>query len=226
MQLPLSFHAGPEQCFADFIGQASVRTMLENVAEGNSTEYIFLAGSAGSGKTHLLRACVNRSLVLGRHAAYLPMQRLLNATADALDGFEQQQLVCIDDVHLIAGNKILEIALFHFFNRAKNAGTPLVFAANAMPAAIGFELPDLISRLEQSIRLNVDVLDESGKRQVILQRAKLRGLEIDEAVLDYLFSRVSRNLHTLSQLLEQLDKASLAAQRRLTIPFIKMVLNT
>lgn len=225
MQIPFSFKANSDQRFIDFIGQQSIRLMIESAAEGNCADYIFLTGSAGSGKTHLLLACVSHSLALGRRAAYIPMQRLFNATADAFDGFEQQLLVCLDDVHLIAGNKNLEIALFHFFNRAKAAGTQLVFSANAMPASIGFELPDLVSRLEQSIRLNLDVLDESGKRHVILQRARQRGLEIDEAVLDYLFTRVSRDLHTLSELLNRLDHASLAAQRRLTIPFIKMVLN-
>jgi DnaA family protein len=49
---------------------------------------------------------------------------------------------------------------------------------------------------------------------------------MDEVVLDYLFSRVSRDLHALSQLLDRLDHASLAAQRRLTVPFIKSVLNS
>ncbi len=225
MQIPFSFKAKSDLRFIDFIGQDSIRLMIESAAEGSCAEYIFLAGNVGSGKTHLLRACVSHSLALGRRAAYLPMQKMLNATAEVFDGFEQQQLVCLDDLHLIAGNKSLEIALFHFFNRAKTADTQLVFSANAMPASIGIELPDLISRLEQSIRLNVEVLDDSGKRQVILQRAKQRGLEIDDAVLDYLFTRVSRDLHTLSELLDRLDHASLAAQRRLTIPFIKMVLN-
>ena len=225
MQIPFSFKAKSDQRFIDFIGQEALRLMFESVAEGTHAEYIFLAGSAGSGKSHLLRACVSHSLALDRQAAYLPLKKMLLAPAEALEGFEQQGLVCLDDVHLIAGNKDAEIALFHFFNRAKAAGTQLVFSANTMPASIGISLPDLVSRLEQSVRLNVDVLDEPGKRQVILQRARQRGLEIDDAVLDYLFTRVSRDLHTLSQLLDRLDHASLAAHRRLTVPFIKTVLN-
>jgi DnaA family protein len=225
VQIPFSFKAKSDQRFIDFIGQESLRLMIESVAEGTHAEYIFLAGSAGSGKSHLLRACVSHSLALGRQAAYLPLKKMLLAPAEALEGFEQQGLVCLEDVHLIAGNIEAEIALFHFFNRAKASGTQLIFSANAMPASIGIGLPDLVSRLEQSVRLNVDVLDESGKRQVILQRARLRGLEIDEAVLDYLFTRISRDLHTLSQILDRLDHASLAAHRRLTVPFIKTVLN-
>ena len=224
MQIPFSFKARSDQRFIDFIGQEPIRLLFERVAEGKAEDHIFLTGATGSGKTHLLRACVGHRLALGLQAAYLPLRKMLHALPGALEGFEQQSLVCLDDVQALAGNSEAEIALFHFFNRAKAAGTRLVFAADAMPASLGIGLPDLVSRLEQSVRISIDVLDESGKRQVLLQRAHQRGLELDDAVLDYLFTRVSRDLHTLSQLLDRLDHASLAAQRRLTIPFIKTIL--
>lgn len=225
MQLPLSFKAQSDQRLIDFIGQQPLRLLIERAAEGLAEENIFLSGTQGSGKTHLLRACVSHSLALNHQAAYLPLDKVANFLSPALEGFEQQELLCLDDVQCIAGNHEAEIALFHFFNRAKAAGTRMLFAANDSPSSLGIVLPDLVSRLEQSIRLNVAVLDDAGKRQVLLQRAQGRGLELDETVLDFLFTRVSRDLHTLSQLLERLDHASLAAQRRLTVPFIKTVLN-
>lgn len=225
MQLPLSFKARSDQRFIDFIGQEPIRLLFERAAEGKAEDNIFLSGAPGSGKTHLLRACVSHRLALGHQAAYLPLAKMLHALPEALEGFEQQSLVCLDDVHVLAGNHEAEVALFHFFNRAKTFATQLVFSAHAMPTELGIGLPDLLSRLQQSVRLSLQVLDEEGKRQVLQQRAQLRGLELDEAVLDYLFTRVSRDLHTLSLLLERLDHASLAAQRRLTIPFIKTVLN-
>lgn len=224
MQIPFSFKARSDQRFIDFIGQEPIRLLFERAAEGKAEDHIFLTGATGSGKTHLLRACVGHRLALGLQAAYLPLRKMLHALPSALEGFEQHSLVCLDDVQALAENSEAEIALFHFFNRAKAAGTRLVFAADAMPALLGIGLPDLVSRLEQSVRISIELLDESGKRQVLLQRARQRGLELDDAVLDYLFTRVSRDLQTLSQLLDRLDHASLAAQRRLTIPFIKMIL--
>jgi DnaA family protein len=144
---------------------------------------------------------------------------------EVLEGYENRQLICLDDIHALAGQSDAELAVFHFFNRCKASGARLVFSGNSMPAALGIRLPDLVSRLEQGIRFPLEGLDDAGKRQVLLQRAKQRGLELDDAALDYLFTRVSRDLHALSSLLDRLDRASLSAQRRLTVPFIRSVLS-
>jgi DnaA-homolog protein len=224
-QLPLAFRPGQDQRFIDFLGQDAVRAAIEQLSEGQGRHDIILVGAAGAGKTHLLRAAAGHALATGRSAAYLPMAKLVPMLPDVMADFEGHALVCIDDVQALAGNREAEIALFHFFNRARAADCRLLFAAEAMPAALGLVLPDLVSRLEQGLRLSLDVLDEHGKRQVIARRAGNRGLQIDDAVLDYLFTRVSRDLHTLSAVLDRLDQASLAAQRRLTVPFVKSVLN-
>lgn len=224
-QLPLAFRPGQDQRFIDFLGQDAVRAAIEQLSEGQGRHDIILVGAAGAGKTHLLRAAAGHALATGRSAAYLPMAKLVPMLPDVMADFEGHALVCIDDVQALAGNREAEIALFHFFNRARAADCRLLFAAEAMPAALGLVLPDLVSRLEQGLRLSLDVLDEHGKRQVIARRAGNRGLQLDDAVLDYLFTRISRDLHTLSAVLDRLDQASLAAQRRLTVPFVKSVLN-
>ena len=231
-QLPLAFRAGQDQRFIDFLGQDAVRAAIEQLSEGQGRHDVILVGAAGAGKTHLLRAAAAHALATGRSAAYLPMARLVPMLPDVMADFDGHALVCIDDVQALAGNREAEIALFHFFNRARAEDCRLLFAAEAtevaaeaMPAALGFVLPDLVSRLEQGLRLSLDVLDEHGKRQVIARRAGNRGLQLDDAVLDYLFTRISRDLHTLSAVLDRLDQASLAAQRRLTVPFVKSVLN-
>ena len=224
-QLPLAFRAGQDQRFIDFLGLEAGRAAIEQLAEGQGRHDIPLVGATGAGKTHLLRAAAAHALATGRSAAYLPMAKLVPMLPDVMADFDGHALVCIDDVQALAGNREAEIALFHFFNRARAEDCRLLFAAEAMPAALGFVLPDLVSRLEQGLRLSLDVLDEHGKRQVIARRAGNRGLQLDDAVLDYLFTRISRDLHTLSAVLDRLDQASLAAQRRLTVPFVKSVLN-
>jgi len=56
------------------------------------------------------------------------------------------------------------------------------------------------------------------------ERAQRRGLALDEAALEWLLRRVGRDLAGLTALLDQLDRASLAAQRRITVPFLRMTL--
>lgn len=224
-QLPLAFRTGSDQRFIDYQGQEGLRSAVEAIADGDVGHTLFLAGASGSGKTHLLRAAVNHAAALSQTAAFVPCARMRAQLPQILEGLETHQLVCLDDIQAIAGDRDAEVALFHFYNRAIAHHCRLLFAATDMPAQCGLQLPDLVSRLEQSVRMPVSVLDEAGKRSVLARRAVQRGLQLDDAVMDYLFSRVSRDLQSLTDLLNRLDHASLAAQRRLTIPFIKSVLD-
>jgi DnaA family protein len=85
-------------------------------------------------------------------------------------------------------------------------------------------LPDLRSRLSQCTRIALAPLDDDGRRAVLRERAQRRGLLLDEAVLEWLLKRVGRDLAGLTGLLDRLDRASLAAQRRVTVPFLRKVL--
>jgi DnaA family protein len=85
-------------------------------------------------------------------------------------------------------------------------------------------LPDLRSRLGQCTQVPVPALDEPARRAVLRRRAERRGLLLDDAVLDFLFRRFGRDLGTLTALLDRIDRASLAAQRRITVPFLRGLL--
>jgi len=71
---------------------------------------------------------------------------------------------------------------------------------------------------------HIHELDEQGRAQALQLRAAQRGLQLPQETLDYLMKRLPRDLHTLFRILDELDEASLAAQRRLTIPFIRAAL--
>ena len=67
-------------------------------------------------------------------------------------------------------------------------------------------------------------LDEAQTRAVLRQRAEARGLVLGDEVLDFLLARFSRDLGSLTQLLEQLDGYALRTRRALTIPLVKAML--
>ena len=225
-QIPLALKFPTDQQFTAFVGQGELRALVEAVATDERSDWLFLAGPAGSGKTHLQLAACAEARKRGQEAAFLPLASLAGRLQDALVGQNRAGLICLDGLEAIAGNREDEVALFHFHNAARQSAARLIYSASAMPAALPFVLPDLVSRLEQCTRLVLEPLDEAGRREVLRQRAARRGLELDDAVLDYLFRRVGRDLGSLTALLDRLDRASLAAQRRITVPFLRAVLES
>jgi DnaA family protein len=100
----------------------------------------------------------------------------------------------------------------------------VLYTARGIPDDIGLDLPDLRSRLQQCLRVMLDPLDEAGRRDVLRERAQRRGLVLEDAALEWLLTRTDRDLGALVALLDRLDRASLAAQRRITVPFLRSVL--
>lgn len=224
-QIPLALTFPPDRQFSDFHGHADIRHAVEAVALGESEDWLCLVGPAGSGKSHLLLAACTEARRLQKPAGYLPLASVVGRLAQMLEGQDAAGLLCLDGVESIAGNGYDEVALFHFHNLARQRGGRIIYAATAMPMALGIGLPDLVSRLEQCTRLALQAPDEATRRIVLRERAARRGLELDDAVLDFLFKRVGRDLGSLTALLERLDRASLATQRRITIPFVRGVLD-
>ncbi|MBB5014606.1 DnaA regulatory inactivator Hda [Rehaibacterium terrae] len=223
-QLPLALRFPPDQRFDGFVGSDPVVALLRAVARGGLADWVYVSGPAGSGKTHLLIAACAEATQCGRRAAYLPLAGCAGQVAEAVAMFEGFDLVCLDGLDAVAGQRGDEIALFDFHNRARSAGSTVLYAAQATPAQLPPGLPDLRSRLGQCAQLTLATLDDDGRRQVLRRRAAARGLELDEAVLDWLLRRVGRDLGTLTALLDRLDRESLAAQRRITIPFLRQLL--
>ena len=100
----------------------------------------------------------------------------------------------------------------------------MLFAASAGPSELGIGLPDLRSRLGACTQFALKALDDAERRAVLREQAAARGIELDAAVLDWLFARYARDLGALTDLLDRLDHASLAARRRITVPFLRGLL--
>jgi DnaA family protein len=215
-QLPLALRYPPDQRFGTFLGTPLAVELLSA-----PRDWVFVSGPAGSGKTHLMLAASAHASEAGGRAAYLPLAHARGHLRDLLAMQENSDLVALDGLDAIAGEREDEVALFDFHNRARAAGATVLYAARQAPANLGLVVPDLRSRLSQCTQLPLAPLDEAGRRELLRRRAEARGLHLDDAVLDYLFRRVGRDLASLAALLDQLDRASLSAQRRITVPFLR-----
>ncbi len=226
-QLPLGLSLREAARFESFFpGQnRELFQELQLSAEGKGETLVYIAGADGLGKTHLLQAACHHASGCQRSVAYLPLRQLLDLTPAVLDGLEQMELVCLDDVHAIAGNGGWERALFDLFNRVRDRGNTLLVSAGKRPDQSGFELADLVSRLGWGVTYTLKPLDEDDVLKALSCRANARGLELPDDTAQFLLRRFPRDLPSLFALFDTLDAASLVEQRRLTVPFVKSVLD-
>lgn len=215
-QLPLGVRPRAHAVFASFA--AGPNTELVAALEGPGRDPLWLWGNRGSGKTHLLQAVCAQA---GEGAAYFSLDRSARLPPEALGGYARCRVLCVDDAHAVAGDLDWERALFRLFNEASESHCRLIFAAAAAPRQIGWRLEDWSSRAGACVVYQVRDLDEAGRGEAMRLRAKQRGLELPTETLDYLMKRMPRDLRSLFDILDELDEASLVAQRRLTVPFIR-----
>lgn len=224
-QLPLGVRLREEATFANYFPGTNgepVR-LLQDETVTERERFVYLWGPRGTGKTHLLQALCHRAAGRGEPAAYLPLREAV-VTPEAVEGLEQLPLVVIDDVDAVAGRAAWETALFHLHNRVREQGGRLVMAGPCSPAALGISLADLRSRLAGGLVLQLHAPGDGDKAEALRLQARQRGLAMPREVASYLLRRCPRDMGALFALLDTLDQASLAAQRKLTVPFVKEVL--
>ncbi|TAN08958.1 MAG: DnaA regulatory inactivator Hda [Rhodanobacteraceae bacterium] len=224
-QYPLDLRWPPHQRL-DAFWPGPNATALRGVAAAaaGASAWLYVHGAAGTGKSHLLIGACRAALDAGRRARYVGLAELPAPRAGAIGAIAVEGLVAIDSTGTVAGDPDAERALFDLYNRARAAHAQMLFAARAAPAALGIGLADLVSRLEMCTRCPLRPLDDAGRRAMLGLLAGRLGLRLEDDVLDWWFARQSRDPASLVALLQRLDRATLAAQRRVTIPFLRELL--
>ncbi|SDH96687.1 DnaA regulatory inactivator Hda [Pseudomonas panipatensis] len=229
MQLPLGIRLRDDATFANYYPGANAAALgyverLCDAEAGWAESLIYLWGVEGVGRSHLLQAACLRFEQYGESSVYLPMADLVQYGPAIFDDLEQLELVCLDDLEALAGLPEWEEALFHLFNRLRDAGRRLLLAASMPPRELPVKLPDLKSRLTLSLIFQLHPLTDEEKLRALQLRASRRGLHLTDEVGRFILTRGARSMEFLFDLLDELDKASLQAQRKLTIPFLKETL--
>lgn len=226
-QLPLEVRLADHAVFSNFLadGNELVVNQLTLAASRADHAMHWIWGAAESGRTHLLQACAAAADEGGRRAAYVPLDRALALPPAALEGLGEFSVVGLDDVDAIAGDPEFERAVFNLFEQLRQSGGTLVVSAASSPGDVPFGLPDLASRLKSGGVYRLQPLDEARRLAALQIRARFRGFELPDETGRYLLNRMARGPADLFRVLDTLDTASLVAQKRLTIPFVRSVLN-
>ncbi len=232
-QLGLSVQLPDDETFNSYLSESNhvvvsqLALFLEKTDQGqpNQPKSFYLFGLSGVGKSHLLHASSAYISQLGKTSVCLSCAELLQLSIEVLDGLEQINVICLDDIQLIAGNDIWQQALFDLFNRVLEQNNCLIISGDQSVGQLGITLPDLVSRLNWGLTEQLKPLSDAEKLTALQFRASKRGLMLSDDTAKFLLNRLSREMANLIYFLDILDKASIREQRKITIPFIKNVLN-
>ncbi|MDF2940879.1 MAG: DnaA regulatory inactivator Hda [Gammaproteobacteria bacterium] len=198
---------------------------LQDFASNKTEKFIYLYGGEGVGKTHLLQATCHQVLESQQSAIYVSLKKLDQYAEAILDNLHSLSLVCIDDIEQAAKHGLWEEKLFILFNEIYEHKGRLLIAANALPNQLGMKLNDLVSRLNWGLTFKVQTLEENEKVEALKQQAYQAGLVLSDEVAQFLISRVKRDMGSLLEAFKILNQASITEKHRLTVPFVKKVLD-
>lgn len=218
-QLPLAIGAigaEPEQSFENFLPGANGLALSHLLGLSAGAAPVYLWGPAGSGKTHLLHALVQRLAQHGGRAGWFS-----SAHATPWDFDERWSVIVIDACDGL--DPAQQQAAFALFVEAATHGTAVVAAGRVPPVDLTLR-EDLRTRLGWGHVFGMLPLTESETRSALRREADRRGVFLSDEVMDYLLTRFERDLKHLMALLERLDQFSLANKRAITVPMLKQML--
>ncbi len=221
-QLILNFDLREVARFDNFI--VDDNQTLINDLQNKSQFCVFYYGTSGSGKTHLLHSLCHQYSIESKSTTYIPLAEYTELSPQIFDGLENMALVCIDDIQMVAGNEEWETALFHLYNRVRDNHGRIVVSSAMSLKSLAINLADLRSRFTWGPVYQIKALSDKNKCLALQQHATSRGLELTNEVCEYLLSRYSRDISSLFEMLDILDKAALVAKRKITIPFVRKIL--
>ncbi|MDK8465115.1 DnaA regulatory inactivator Hda [Marinobacter sp. SS13-12] len=226
-QLVLGVKLRDDARFDNFHGDrnaAAAARLREACEHPSPVPVVAVCGDADTGKSHLLQAVCHLAEQREQTAVCVSMEELLPFGPQALAGLENQSVICLDDLDLIAGLESWEEAVFHLYNRVNDYGSLMVVSLSEVPGGLPFLLPDLVSRLRHGLTIQLGINRDDDRLRILMARAEQRGLVLGDDVAAFILRRAPRKLADLLAMLDRLDENSLRAQRRLTIPFVKSVM--
>ncbi|WP_127470684.1 DnaA regulatory inactivator Hda [Thiomicrorhabdus aquaedulcis] len=230
VQMPLKIGLRDDACFATFVTEkeslALALNTLQQSLKKDAGGAFYLVGEGGSGKTHLLQAACRYVTEQGYTSVFLPMSDAsLPLIPDVLNGLEQTPLVCLDDISRFIGQKPWELALANLITKSSVQGHSLLLAGDVAISKWPIATTELAKALMTVLPIEIESLTEKDEVILALQRHSLRlGFELPQEVGNYLVKQFSSDLQELLAVLKMLEQASLVEKRRLTLPFVKKVL--
>ena len=188
------------------------------------SEDIFLYGLKQTGKTFLLQSLCNYYFDEDKTSLFIPLKEVMDLGSQITESLESLDLICIDDVDLIAGDDSWEIAIFNLINECLLSNCRLVFCSSSNPSNINFELKDLMSRIKKINHIELSPVKASNLTNAIKFIVNARSINLGEREVNYLITYSERSIANLVNIIKKLDDLSMELKRKISIPLIKEVI--
>ncbi|MBP6218175.1 MAG: chromosomal replication initiator protein DnaA [Oligoflexales bacterium] len=232
----------PNYTFSTFVRGPSNQFALatcHNIAENPGTNYnpLFLYGSTGLGKTHLLHAVGNYILSSNPNAivTYISSERFMNEMIycirhNKMWEFRQKYRHCdvfmMDDIQFISGNKsTTQEEFFHTFNTLYDAKKQIIITSDLFPQ----DIPDIEERLRNRFQwgliADIQPPDMEHRVAILFTKAEKMGIHIAEDVAEYIATHIKRNVRELEGTLHRLVAFAALQGRQLNITLAREILH-
>lgn len=203
----------PKYLFDTFVIGASNRfahAAAVAVAEAPAKAYnpLFIYGESGLGKTHLLHAIGHyaRSLYPGTRVRYVSSEEFTNEFINSIrDGkadafrrrYRDMDILLVDDIQFLASKESTQEEFFHTFNTLHNANKQIVLSSDRPPKQLVTLEDRLRNRFEWGLITDVQPPELETRIAILRKKAVQEQLNAPPEVLEFIASRISRNIREL-----------------------------
>ena len=196
---------------------------------------LFIHGSSGLGKTHLLQATCD-DLMRRDHVAnitYISCEAFVNDFVRAIETGQlplfrerarRADALLIDDIQFLANRESSQEELFHTFNVLYHSSKQIILSADSPPGQIPTLEDRLVSRFNWGLVTQIDPPNRETRQAILHKKATLRGYEIPTELLDYIASCVESNVRLLEGALTKLISETHLTGKSMTLDTAREVL--
>jgi len=177
-------------------------------APGRAYNPLFLHGTVGLGKSHLLQAICHRLLLRQENIKilYLSCESFVNQFIASVERGELEQfryryrhvdVLVIDDIHFLADKERTQEEFFHTFNTLYQSQRQVILSCDSLPHEIPHLEERLVSRFKWGLVARLDKPSFETRVAIVTKKARLRGVELTEEVIRLIARTIDTNVREL-----------------------------
>ena len=223
LQIQINERASLDNFFISKNNNKAIQILKNILERSNNGAQIFIDDLGSNGKSYLLQAICNDFSNSNNSTIYIPMQKAINLEPSILEGVNDLNLICLDDIDLINNQRDWELALFNLINECYEKDCFLLLSGSIDKLEV---IPDLISRIKKMEILRLKAIDDDELLRATQSISKNLNIEISDKNMNYLINNSRRDIKTVFGTLSQLEKESLERKKSIGLNLIKEVIQS